>query len=131
MEVVRSLAPMALIFLLMVIFLVLPARRHRQRVRQLLEQLQVGDEVMTQTGQYAKLIEIEGDQVVLEIAPGVHTRWAKGAIAAIVTAPAQGEPAEGETQVDVPQAQAADTATTSAASDPQSDPAAPTSKVNA
>jgi preprotein translocase subunit YajC len=65
-------------------------RPQRVRVRKAHEQqsgLVVGSQVMTSTGLYGTVAAVEDDAVLLEIAPGVTTRWARGAIGRVVETP--------------------------------------------
>ncbi|MCX9193055.1 preprotein translocase subunit YajC [Carbonactinospora thermoautotrophica] len=71
----------AMIFLLFV----LPARQRRRHMEQIESALRPGVEVMTTGGLFAKVSSVEGDAVVLEVAPGVTNRYAKQAIARVIT----------------------------------------------
>ncbi len=79
-----------LLFFVAMIFLlfVLPARQRRRHMEQVESALRPGVEVMTTSGLFAKVLSVEGDVVVLEVAPGVANRYAKQAIARVVA----GEP---------------------------------------
>ena len=44
-------------------------------------------QVITSTGLYGTVAAIEDDAVLLEIAPGVTTRWARAAIARVIETP--------------------------------------------
>ena len=46
----------------------------------------VGQTVMTTAGLYGEVVEIDGDQMVLEVAPGVRLRWNRAAVGKIMTA---------------------------------------------
>jgi len=48
-----------------------PARVQQRQVAQLQAELAVGDEVIISAGVFGTVVEIEGDRVRLEIAPGV------------------------------------------------------------
>lgn len=64
--------------------------RNQQRVR---SQLEVGAEVMTTAGMFARVaaVDQEEDSVLLESAPGVTARYVRAAVARVVT-PAGGAP---------------------------------------
>ncbi|WP_345386339.1 preprotein translocase subunit YajC [Nonomuraea salmonea] len=47
-----------------------------------------GTRVMTTTGLFATVVAVDNEDVVLEIAPGIETRWVKAAIGRVVTPPA-------------------------------------------
>jgi preprotein translocase subunit YajC len=70
---------------LLLFWMVVSRSRRQQRVlavRQ--DSLQAGMRVMTSSGVYATVVSVDEPTIaVLEIAPGVHTRWARRAIAEI------------------------------------------------
>jgi preprotein translocase subunit YajC len=77
----------ALIFLggmilLFYFLIVMPQRRRRQAQAQLLQDVNVGDEVMTLGGIFGFVREVEDHHIVLEIAPETRVRLAKSAITA-------------------------------------------------
>ena len=67
--------------------LILPKQRELKRHNALIESLAVGDEVMSGSGLYGTLVEIDGDTVLLQIAPHVEIKLARRAIAARVVDP--------------------------------------------
>ena len=70
------------------------ARRAAQKTQ---ESLQPGMQVMTGSGLFARVVEVEEKVVVLETAPGQHSRWNRLAIAQVVpdTPDAGGDPQPG------------------------------------
>jgi preprotein translocase subunit YajC len=75
------------------LLLIRPARNKQRAQATLQSKLQVGVEVMLTSGLYGTVAAIDGDVVVLETSPGVTMRWAKPAVARILT-PA--EPVSGD-----------------------------------
>lgn len=71
-------------FLLMWVFVVLPQRRRMAAHDRMVDDLKVGDEVLTAGGLFGDVTEIGEDEVAIEIAPGVEVRVAARAIASIV-----------------------------------------------
>lgn len=86
------LLPLLLIGLLW--FMGAPQRKMRKEQAALMQSLAPGADVMTHGGLYGTVVEIDDDVVVLETAPGVTMRWAKRAIATVVTPPADDEDLE-------------------------------------
>ena len=89
----------ALIFLagmliLFYVLIVMPQRRRRQTQAQLLQDVEIGDEVMTLGGIFGFVREVEDHHVVLEIAPNTRVRLAKSAITARTEADAEKEPVD-------------------------------------
>jgi len=68
-----------------------PARVRQRQTLAIQASLRPGLEVMTTAGLYATVAAVEDDVVLLEVAPGVVNRYAKGAVAREVT-PAETEP---------------------------------------
>jgi preprotein translocase subunit YajC len=62
-----------------------PQRRKQKMAQSMQSELQVGDEVLTAGGVYAKVTQIGEDEVHVEIAPNVEIRLARRAIAAQLT----------------------------------------------
>ena len=88
-------------------FVTIRPQRNRQRAAaQTQSQLQPGMRVRTTAGMYATVAAVEGQEVVLEVAPGVNVRFLRRAIMDVIPDPAQDygqmeaeepEPAEPET----------------------------------
>jgi len=76
----------------MYMLVIRPAQRRRKDVEQLQSTLGVGAEVVTVGGLYGTIVEIDGDTVLLEVAPGVVNRYARAAIGKVVTPAAATEP---------------------------------------
>jgi preprotein translocase subunit YajC len=82
-----------------------PQRRRQQAAQQTQSQLQPGMRVRTTAGMYATVAEVEGQEVVLEVAPGVNVRFLRRAIMDVIpdadqdyeTGAEESEPAEPET----------------------------------
>jgi preprotein translocase subunit YajC len=67
-------------------FLIIRPQKARQRQAQETQNtLRPGAEVRTIAGLYATVTEVEDDSVILEIAPDVHCRFVKSAIAAVLS----------------------------------------------
>jgi preprotein translocase subunit YajC len=109
------LFPLLMIVALFAIFyflIVRPNRRRRQTMERLQRQLAIGDEVMTSSGLYATVAELDEKTVILETSEGVYARYARGAVLEVVTrsgAETGGE-AEAESSVEDEPAAVAETA---------------------
>jgi preprotein translocase subunit YajC len=80
-----SLLPFLLIFVVIYFFMIKPAKRRQQEAQQTQSSLRPGSEVRTIAGLFATVTEVEDDSVILEIAPDVHCRYLKSAIAAVLS----------------------------------------------
>lgn len=90
-----SLTPILMIVLLfgvMYFMMIRPQQKRRREAEQMQTTLGPGDEVVTIGGLYGTVVGVGDDTVTLEVAPGVHTRYARPAIARVVNSVQQ--PAE-------------------------------------
>jgi len=74
-----------------------PQRRRQQQAQQQQRTLAPGARVRTTAGMYATVIAVDGDDVILEVAPGVEVRYLRRAVMDII---APGEAEEPETPED-------------------------------
>jgi preprotein translocase subunit YajC len=82
---VGQLIIIAALFVLMWMILIRPQRAKQQQQRQLMESVAVGDEILTVGGLYGIVQEIDEDEdLVVEIAEGIHARIARRAVASVV-----------------------------------------------
>jgi preprotein translocase subunit YajC len=80
-----------LVFVGFYFLMIRPQRRRQQQVQQQQRTVAPGALVRTTAGMYATVTEVDGDDVVLEVAPGVEVRYLKRAIMEVIT---PGETAE-------------------------------------
>jgi preprotein translocase subunit YajC len=78
--------------LLMWMLLIRPQSRRQMAQQAMIDNLRIGDEVLTAGGFYGTVSRLQEDEVVVELAPGVDVRVAKRAIAAVI--PPEPEEAE-------------------------------------
>jgi len=86
-----------LVFVGFYFLMIRPQRRRQQQVQQQQRTVEPGARVRTTAGMYATVTEVDGDDVVLEVAPGVEVRYIKRAIMEVI---APGEAEEPETVED-------------------------------
>ncbi len=78
------------------------AKKQRQAAQDLRSSLEVGNQVMTASGFYGTIVDIDGDVITIESTPGVETLWKRDAIAAVTEPPfAVEEELEDESSDDV------------------------------
>lgn len=75
---------MVVLFGLMWFLLIRPQQRKQKQQQALLGSLVPGQEVMTAGGLYGTIADVDIEEVVLEIAPGVQVRVDKRAIVTVV-----------------------------------------------
>ena len=82
-----------LVFVGFYFLMIRPQRRRQQAVAQQQNTVNPGARVRTTAGMYATVTEVDGDDVVLELAPGIEVRFLKRAIMEVIT-PAEADEAE-------------------------------------
>jgi preprotein translocase subunit YajC len=88
------LVPLLLFGAIGYLLLIRPARNRQRRLLESRSALEVGVEVITTAGLIANVVEIRDEDVTLEIAPGVRSRFLKGAIARVVPPDVPDEPTD-------------------------------------
>ncbi|SCL30834.1 protein translocase subunit yajC [Micromonospora pallida] len=88
----------ALLFGVMYFMMIRPQQKRRKQAEAMQSALGPGDEVVTIGGLYGTVTGVDDDTVLLEVAPGVQTRYARPAIARVVTRAEQSEPTEQVTE---------------------------------
>jgi preprotein translocase subunit YajC len=83
-------------FLVIYLVFVRPQRRRQSQQQQTLDELRVGDEVLTAGGIYGTISGVDEDEVTVEIAPKTEVRVARRAIAAVTHEEEDEEPEEPE-----------------------------------
>jgi len=73
-----------LVFVGFYFLMIRPQRRRQQQVAQQQNTVAPGARVRTTAGMYATVTEVDGDDVVLEVAPGVEVRYLKRAIMEVI-----------------------------------------------
>lgn len=73
-------------------FFFLNSRKRKAQGQQMQSTLKVGSSIMTTAGLFATVTAVEDDGVVLEIAPGVHCKYARAAVSRVLDAPEGAEP---------------------------------------
>ena len=81
-----TLILLAAMFVLLWVLLIRPQRQRQQKHQSLLSSVEPGDEILTVGGLYGIVQEIDDeDDLVVEVAEGIHVRIARRALAAVVT----------------------------------------------
>jgi preprotein translocase subunit YajC len=98
-----SFTPLLLIVLLfavMYFLMIRPQQKRRREAQAMQNALGPGDQIVTIGGLHGEVVSVDDDVVTLEIADGVHVRFARPAIARVLTqtpaaeAPVEAEPVE-------------------------------------
>jgi preprotein translocase subunit YajC len=78
------LIAIVVLFGVMYFVMIRPQRNRQRQVQQAQSRIQPGQQVRTTAGMYAKVVEIDDADVLLEIAPGVNVRYLRRAILDVV-----------------------------------------------
>jgi preprotein translocase subunit YajC len=86
----KGFNPTTLILILVVVvafymLMIRPQRRRQQQAQQKKNDVQPGARVRTTAGMYATVVDVDGDDVILEVAPGVEVRYMKRAVMDVVS----------------------------------------------
>ncbi|MEQ1591807.1 MAG: preprotein translocase subunit YajC [Thiobacillaceae bacterium] len=79
-DMLQQFLPLIIIFILFWFMLIRPQMKRAKEQKQLLSDLQKGDEVVTASGQVGKVSKINDQYVALEIADGVITHVQKSSV---------------------------------------------------
>jgi preprotein translocase subunit YajC len=82
--------PSTLILILIVVvafylLMIRPQQRRKQQAQQQKNNVQPGARVRTTAGMYATVVDVDGDDVILEVAPGVEVRYMRRAVMDVVS----------------------------------------------
>ena len=72
--------PFVLVLAIFYFIILLPMRRKQQKVQQFLDNLKVGDRVITTGGIYGQVMKLGGDSIQLQIADKLRIEVAKASI---------------------------------------------------
>jgi preprotein translocase subunit YajC len=89
-----SLLPFVLLAVAFWLLVIRPSQRQRAAKAAIISSLGPGAQVVTSSGIRGTVIEIDDDDVLLEIAEGVHVHFVASAIAAVKSIPTEDDPAD-------------------------------------
>jgi preprotein translocase subunit YajC len=80
-----SIITLLLLVAIFYLFLIAPQRRRARAQQDMLGKLRPGAQVVTTAGMFATVVQVGDDDVHLEIAPGVVSRYARAAISRVLS----------------------------------------------
>jgi preprotein translocase subunit YajC len=86
---VSFLIVMVLLLVVMYVLMIRPQRQRQREQQAMIEGAGVGDDILTSGGIYGTITQVEGDDVVVEIAEGLSVHMTRRGIAAVL--PPEGE----------------------------------------
>jgi len=75
-----QLIPIALVFAIFYFIILLPTKRKQKKLQEFLDEVKVGDRVVTSGGIYGSVTKVNGQTVQLQIADKVRVELSKNAI---------------------------------------------------
>jgi preprotein translocase subunit YajC len=88
------------LFGLLYFVMIRPQRNRQRQAAQTQSEVMPGSRVRTTAGMYATVVSVEGDDVVLEVAPGVNVRYMRRAIMGVVPDAPEGFATDQDESVD-------------------------------
>jgi preprotein translocase subunit YajC len=89
-----QMAPFALILVVFYFLLIRPQQKKARETQEMLDNLKVGDEVVTTGGIYGRVLKLADKVVFVEVAPKVQVRLARSAIGRVVRGRSEGKAGE-------------------------------------
>tara|TARA_Y100000590_G_C15196903_1_gene817196 strand:+ start:273 stop:542 length:270 start_codon:yes stop_codon:yes gene_type:complete len=80
-----ALLPLVIIFLLVYFMMLRPQQKARKQQAQMLATIDVGDDVLTDSGIYGTISDLDGGTVFLMVADGVEIKIGKAHIAKLIS----------------------------------------------
>lgn len=114
---VSTLLPIILLIAVGYFIIIRPQRNRQRKLAETRRQLEPGVEVLTTFGMYATVVAVEDSAVVLEVAPGVQSRFSPQVVGRVLTPVSEPDPVDAPVDAAEPAAEPA-AASTSAASTP-------------
>jgi preprotein translocase subunit YajC len=75
-----GMLPFLLILVIFYFLLFRPQQKRAQEHRRLLDSLKTGDDVVTESGMFGRIVSVNDDSVVLKVADNVKVKFLKGKI---------------------------------------------------
>jgi len=82
--------PFLIVFAIYYFIVVMPTKRNQKKVQDMVENLKVGDKVITNSGIYGTIAALKEDRIQLRIAENVKVEMARSAVSALQN-PDQGQ----------------------------------------
>jgi preprotein translocase subunit YajC len=83
-SLLEALFPFIILFIVFYFLLIRPQSKRAKEHKKMVEALAKGDEVITQGGVYAKIVEVGEEAVTVEVADNVQVKLQRGAVASVL-----------------------------------------------
>lgn len=88
---IASILFIVVLFLLAYAFFIRPRSQQARRQRETLQELNVGDEILTGAGIFGRVLDVESDRITIETAPGTRITVLRSTVARRLTEPPEEE----------------------------------------
>ena len=82
-SIISLALPFLLVFGIYYVIVILPTRRNQKKAQEMIENLKVGDKVITTGGIYGTIAALKGDRIQLRIAENVKVDMSRNAVTAL------------------------------------------------
>lgn len=82
-SLINLLWPFLLIFAIYYLIVILPTRRNQKKAQEMLQNLKMGDKVITNSGIYGTIAGLKGDRIQLRVAENVKIEMARNAVTSL------------------------------------------------
>ncbi len=82
---IMAFMPLIILFAIFYFLLIRPQQKKAKQHREMLESLRIGDKVLTSGGLYGRIVSINGDEIVLEVADKVNVKVNRNYIAGLLS----------------------------------------------
>jgi preprotein translocase subunit YajC len=89
-----QMAPFALILVVFYFLLIRPQQKKARETQEMLDNLKVGDEIVTSGGLYGRILKLADKVVLVEVAPKVQVRLERSSVGRVVRGRAEGKAGE-------------------------------------
>ncbi|KPU44992.1 preprotein translocase subunit YajC [Oxobacter pfennigii] len=84
-QFLTQLLPWLVVMVIFYLLMIMPEQRKQKKFKSMIESLKVGDEVLTRSGIYGKIVNLQDDYFILESgAEKTRLKMTRGAIANLV-----------------------------------------------
>jgi preprotein translocase subunit YajC len=80
----EAILPLLLLVVVFYLLLIRPQQKQRRKMAQVQQTLAPGSKVMTGAGLIGTVQDVDGDEVIIEVAPGVTNRYVRRAIVQVI-----------------------------------------------
>ena len=85
-SIVSLALPLVVVFVIFYVIVILPARRNQKKLQEMVDNLKVGDKIVSSGGIYGTIVGLKDDRIQLRVAENVKIEVARSAVTALQNA---------------------------------------------